>query len=106
MRAGRLRHRIALQSATEARDSHGQPVKTWTTQALIWAGVEPLRGKEMETAHQVAAEATVRIVMRYRSDITADWRIVFDSHTYEIVAPPLNPDMRNIELHLMCREVN
>lgn len=105
MRAGRLRHRVKLQRATEACDDHGQPVKSWYTEATVPAGVEPLRGKELVAGNQTAAEATVRIVMRYRPDVVADWRVVFGDHIFEIVAPPLNPDYRNRELQLMCREI-
>ena len=84
MPAGRLRHRVQLQQATEARDAHGQAVKTWTNQATVWAGVEPLRGQEGIVARQVAARANVRIVIRSRIDIDTDWRVVFGTRTYEI----------------------
>lgn len=104
MRAGRLRHRVALQSATETRDAHGQPVKTWATNATVWGGVEPVRGKEAESANQIAAELIIRVVIRYRSDVTTDWRVVFESRNLEIKAI-IDPDLRHKELQLMCREV-
>ncbi|MCP4304714.1 MAG: phage head closure protein [bacterium] len=94
-----------MQKAVEVRDAHGQPVKSWQTMATVPAGVEPLRGKEMESASQVTAEQITRVVLRYRPDIDADWRIVFGDHVFDIVAPPRNIDSRNKELHVMCREI-
>ena len=104
MRSGRLRHRVELQSATEARDSHGQPVKTWSTQAVVWAGVEPIKGREGIVAMQVAATATIRVVIRYRAGVTTDWRVKFGMRTMKITSI-VDTDERHHSLEFMCSEI-
>jgi len=111
MRAGRLRHRVTLQSPVETLDSHGQPVKTWADVADVWAGVEPLRGRERAAigpdVHgdaQDINELDTRVPIRYRSDVTIDWRVEFEDRHFEIKAI-IDPDMRHRELDLLCKEV-
>ena len=65
MRAGQLRQRVQIQSASDVRDAHGSITRTWSTIDTVWASVEPLSGKELFEAQQVHARATVRIRMRY-----------------------------------------
>ena len=108
MRAGRRNKRITLQSATETPDAHGQPVKTWVYQDKVWAEVRPLSGREREIANQAAAEVNVAFTILWRSDITSDWRVVYDGSHYEIVEPipPDNIRSRRDGLTLMCRRVS
>jgi len=104
MRAARLRHTVMLQSPTETRDDHGQPIKTWTDYESVWAGIEPLRGTEYDDKRQEVTEATTRIVLRYMSSITTDWRILYGSVVYKILfIRDLN--MRHKEMHLSVKEV-
>lgn len=104
MRAGRLSQRVQLQSATESRDAHGEPIKTWSTVDTVWAGVEPIRGDEGVQARQVAETNVVRIVMRYRSDVAMTWRIVHGTHTYQIVGL-VDPNNRHVSLELTGQEL-
>ncbi len=104
MRAGRLDKRVQLQSATEARDSHGQPIKTWTTQATVWAGVEPLRGAEKVAAMQMGAYRQLDVIIRYRSDVTEDWRILYGTRELEIKSV-VNEYERDRMLKIRCLEV-
>ena len=102
--AGRLNKRVTLQSATAARDGHGQPVETWADVATTWAAVEPIRGREYFAAQQVTAETTHRITLRYRSGVSPQWRVVFGSRTFRIESV-INPLEKNERLELMCVEV-
>lgn len=103
MRAGRLRHRVELLRPQITRDALGAAVTEWVPADTVWAGVEPLVGRELHAARQEHSEISVRVVMRYRADVAADWRLRRGAETMELVAPPINPDMRNRELQLMCR---
>lgn len=103
MRAGRLRHRLVLQSKTETRDSYGGSVITWTTQTTVWGAIEPLSGREYLAQRQVQAEAKVRIVIRYHSTIDETWRVKHGGLYYDIV-DVLNENTRDRQLILMCRE--
>ena len=103
MRAGRLRHRVTLLRPEISRDALGTPQTTWIDAGAVWAGVEPLRGREFHAARQEYSDVAVRVVIRYRAGIGADWRVDYDGRVLELVAPPINPDERNRELQLMCR---
>ena len=104
MRAGRLDCWVQLKHPVETLDGYGDPVKTWALADAAWAGIEPLKGREFFEAQQVNAELTVRVVLRYRTDVASTWRVEHEGHTYEVTAPPLH-NRRNDETLLMCREL-
>jgi SPP1 family predicted phage head-tail adaptor len=87
---GRLRHRVSVQRPTEAPDSYGEPVQTWTTVAERWAEIDAPTGREFVRAQQVFAEVTHVIRMRYLTGVKAKWRGLFGGRVFEF-GPPLNP---------------
>ena len=103
MRAGRLRHRLVLQSKTETRDSYGAAIIAWTTETTVWGAIEPLSARELFAQGQIQDEARVRIVMRYISGLDHTWRVVNDGRYYDIVEV-INSDDRNAMLTLLCRQ--
>lgn len=103
MRAGRLRNRLQLQSAVEARNGYGEVIQTWSTVATVWGSVEPLQGREYQLARQTQAETTVRMRIRYRADVRPSWRVRWQGRNYEIV--DAQADERRTELQLMCVDV-
>lgn len=107
MRAGKLRHRVTIQSASETQpDSNmGQPVESWSDFATVWAHVEPLHGRERMVAQERTAELDTRITIRYLSGVLAKMRVIYGSHTYDILAV-INLDERDREMQLMCKEVD
>lgn len=77
MEAGKLRHRVALQSVSLAQDPvTGENTPTWTTQATVWAAIEPMSVREFIAARADQSEVSTRIVIRRRSDVAASWRAV------------------------------
>lgn len=103
MRAGRLRHRLQLQRAVEARNGYGEVIQAWSTAATVWGSAEPLQGREYQLAKQTQAETMMRFRIRYRTDVRPSWRVVCDGRNYDIV--DAQPDERRVELHLMCVDV-
>lgn len=104
VRAGALRHRITLQAKTTGsptRTAMGAPDDGWVTQDTVWAAVRPLRSRELMAAQAAASEVDTEIEIRYRSDITAAWRVVHGSTVYNIEGIR-NPEMRNVKLLLDC----
>ena len=108
MRAGRLRHRINLQSKTQAQNSHGEPVETWKTDATVWASIKPLTGREFENARIQAQDVSHEVEIRYRDSITPEMRVSFTDRRavarvldIESVIEPMTLGDR---LLLMCRE--
>ncbi len=77
MRAGKLRHRLAIQEPVETRDDHGGITRTWSTVATVWGSIETLTGRELYEAQQVEARATVRIRIRSYSGLSPLHRLVF-----------------------------
>jgi len=101
-----MRHRVVLQQPNPTVDTFGQPVKGWSTVATVWASVEPLNGREYFTAQQINAETTVRIRLRYGSELASlsqDWRATFDGKIYDILSI-IQPREINQEIILMCGE--
>lgn len=102
MRAGKLRHKIEIQSVSGSENDFGERVDEWTTDATVSAAIEPLRGSERLLAQQVQANVSHLIIMRYRA-VTSDQRVKFGSRIFDIQAV-LNIDERNRETHLACAE--
>ena len=102
MRAGKLRHLVDIQEPVETQNAYGEPEVSWSNVATkVWADIQPLRGREFFASRQFNAEVDVRIVMRYRSDVTAKMRVLHGSNEYYIDTP-INVGERGRELQLMC----
>ena len=103
MRAGDLRHRVTIQSASESVSAAGEVTKTWSDVATVWASIEPLTGREKWLAEQVQAAATHRVRMRYRSDVGLENRLLYGSRVLDILEV-MNTGERDKELVLICAE--
>jgi len=104
MEAGKLRHRVTIQSKTVVQDAYGEETITWGTFATVWANVEPLRGREFLEGRQVMAEVSTRITMRYYAGVKPEMRAVYGSITYDILAV-IHVESREREMQLMCQEI-
>lgn len=102
--AGRLRHRITLQSRSVTRSASGAEVVAWSDEKTVWASIEPQRGREYMDGLQVHDEQITAIGIRYYSGVVPEWRVSWNSRTYDIIEVR-NWDERNREMMLMCREV-
>lgn len=98
--AGRLRHRITLQSKSVTRDAMGGEIITWIDQATLWAEVKPLSGRALYAAQQAQSEVTAAITLRHRRDIATDWRVQHESDVYTIHA--IIPNLDGTTLNLQC----
>ena len=105
MQAGKLRHRVAIQAATDTRTSDGSITRTWATADTVWASVEPLTGRELTEAMKVAGMATLRVTIRYYSGLTTAHRLLFGTRVLEIVNVG-NTDERNRTLAVLCTETD
>lgn len=75
MQAGRLRDRVIILNVTTARSPSGHPVETVTEGATVWAEVKGISGREIISGGAETAQATVRVWMRFRRDVTATSRL-------------------------------
>lgn len=103
---GDLRHQVQLLPPIITPASTGELVKTWTrVAATVWASIEELSGRELEAAQRRVAEATVRIVIRYRRDVNEIWHIIWQGRTFEVEGPPIDLTSQREWLELLCVEV-
>ncbi len=86
MRAGLLRHRLRIRVYSQAptATSMGQPVKSYTDGPIVWGSVDPLGGKELFTAQQVAPRVTHAIKIRGRTTLRPRDRVVHDGRSFEV----------------------
>ena len=79
MKIGDLRHRITFQKPVKTPDGYKGHTVTWQDVLTVWASVDPLSGREYFYAHQVKAEVTHRVRIRYNEKVTAEMRIIHRS---------------------------
>jgi SPP1 family predicted phage head-tail adaptor len=87
-----------------AVNGYGERITTWSTVAIVWAAVEPLRGREFFDAEQVQAEISHRVIMRYRSGRESTMRLLHKERVLHI-GTIIDVDERHREMQLMCREM-
>jgi SPP1 family predicted phage head-tail adaptor len=89
VKAGDLNRQIVIQSRDTGEDAAGQPVDTWTTLATVWANIAGATG--MGSIRQSAVREGVAVELnsysfriRYRTDVDAAKRVVFDGQNYDV----------------------
>jgi SPP1 family predicted phage head-tail adaptor len=104
-RIGRLRHKIQLQRPPTELDSLGRKDRDadWTTYRRPWAEVRELSGREIEIAHQINAQSSHLVTIRFLAQLEETHRIMFRGRTLEIKAK-LDDDGTQRELRLLCGE--
>lgn len=103
MQAGKLRHRLTLEEATDTLNARGEAVPAWSTVTTLWGAIDPLSGREGFEARQLYASASHRIRLRYRAGIVPKMRLTKGARVFEIDAI-LNVDERNRELVCLATE--
>lgn len=89
MEPGRLNRRVVIQQHAAGSDAQGQPTSGWVDVATVWADIQYLKGIEQIKADAVTSSARVSIRIRWRTDITAAMRVLYNSvvHTVQVVLP-------------------
>ena len=102
--AGRLRHRVLLQSCTGAVDDYGDPLysddEQWTTEAAVWAAIDPVSGREFYAAEQAQSSVS----HKYRQGVSAAWRVLYGSRVFRILSV-IDWEERHESLLLMAQEI-
>jgi SPP1 family predicted phage head-tail adaptor len=113
MLSQRLRFRVDIQRPTQVRDPEDGSFSTsWVSiltpdelddvgDPALPAEIVALSGRELLAAAAEQADITTRIVIRYRTDVRADMRLVHDGLRYNIRAVIPDPK-RAMWLTLMC----
>ncbi len=106
MKTGRMKHRVTLQRFEEGRGPLGEPMKRWGDYATVWAEVKGISGRELVSSGSLASEVTLRIWIRFRSDVKQGQRVlchtsVTGGDVFGIVAAI--PDNNRTSLELLCK---
>lgn len=108
MHAGRLRDRITILNYVPSRTPTGDTVPAWEEGKPIWAEVKGISGRELISSGAEKAEATIRVWVRFRSDISASSRLrvmsgAFKGLVLEVTGPPI-PDAGCTQLEILCKQ--
>ena len=108
LRAGVLNRRIRIQTPSATLDAFGIPVPGWTDLLTVWGSVEPLVGRELFNAQQVASEVTQRITIRFNALLTdtrlvATYRVLYAGRAFNIHAV-MNEEEANATMVLLASE--
>jgi SPP1 family predicted phage head-tail adaptor len=101
--AGKLRHQLTLEQATDTLNARGEAIPSWSTVTTLWGSIDPLSGREGFAAQQMYASATHRIRLRYRAGVVPKMRLTKGARVFKIEAV-LNTDERNRELVCLVTE--
>lgn len=104
MRSGRLNKKVNIEQRISVSQADGGTRLEWQVlHKSVWAGIEPMRGREWFTAGGTQTEADHLIRMRYRKGIRPSMRVTYKDRIFDI-QHVANIRTDNRELHLMCKE--
>ena len=105
MRAGKLRHKVTIQTPTAPTDNYGDEITGWTTLAQVWAGLRYLSGQELKRvlAQEETATQGAEWTIRYLSTVDTEKRISWNSRIWDIQAVK-TVEERSRKMVLTCTE--
>ena len=87
MNPNKLDSRISIEALSGTLDTNGQRTDVWTTRyASIPANVAPSGGREFLRASRVFETASAVFMIRYRTGITQQQRVLHEGKRYNILA--------------------
>lgn len=106
MNPSKLRHRIEIFRRPDPEtdvDEIGQPLDEPIHFTDVWASIDPLRGRILESAKQFHSEVTTEITIRYRDDIDDTMIAKYKGVTFEFLYI-LHKDYAEKTLHIYTKE--
>lgn len=106
LKAGRLRHRVDIQSKVQTQDPQtGEIIETWvTTWPQVPAEIAPLSVREYIAAQAIQSNISARIVIRYRDNMLPTMRILHKGRIYNPAGWLPDPVRGNEYLTAPCSE--
>lgn len=104
-----LNHRVRLERPDGQQTGLGQPSGVFVLVDEVFAHVSMLRGRELFAAGQANSSTDVRVILRYRSDVAADWRVVpispapMAGRPLAILGDPIEIGGHRAYLELLCQ---
>ena len=108
VRAGQLARRLRIQARASTQDSFGGQQLTWTDLITVWVDIQPLSGRELESAQRMASEISHQIIVRYQplfadTKTVAGYRALYKGRIFNIHAS-MNEDEKNAVITLLASE--
>lgn len=100
--AGELDRRVTL--LKPVYNEFSDEIIDWQPVMDVWAAMEPLQSLEMGEAISTICNTDVTVIIRYRDDIDARWRVQHRNFVYQ-VRGMLNVIARRERLEMSCRLV-
>lgn len=97
---GRLRHRATIQEYSVIDGPYRE--ETWADVGMVWAEIGSVSGKELIASGAELSSVTYKIIIRFRKDITAKHRLIYEGKIYAIKA--VLPNNNRTMLTLLCEE--
>lgn len=101
--AGDLDRRVQLLKPVY-KDAYQDEIADWEEAATVWAAVQPAADREADDAGRIIGRQNVAVVIRYRADIDARWRVRDRDRVYEVQGLA-DAARRHVRLNLLCREI-
>ena len=108
MQAGRLNQRVRIMNFTYVRTPSGDNAPVWLDGCDIYAELKGISGREQISSGAEMAEATIRVWVRFRTDITAASKLKVLTGPYkgqilDVAAPPI-ADSKGSQLEILCNQ--
>ncbi len=103
MQAGKLRHRVAIQSFTSGADATGQVINSFSTLVTVWARVSPKSGTETTNEGTSSVHRMFDVTIRYTGDLKPTYKLIFKTRTLNIKSV-VDIDERARTMLLVCTE--
>ena len=100
---GNLRYKVDLQAPTRTSDGAGGYTEAFNTIAQIFADIRPQNALESYRQGMVQEKVPHKIFIRFRSDVQANYKILYDNRTFQIKGIK-NMNERDRFLELLCEE--
>jgi SPP1 family predicted phage head-tail adaptor len=85
--AGKLRHLVSFELPPTTSDGQGGVTGDWTLSIPVVRGLlKPASGSERYQAQQLESNVTHHFFMRYRANVTAKHRMVYDGRYFQVRA--------------------
>lgn len=105
MRAGKLRHRINIQTNTPSKNDYGDLIDSWATVETRWAQITPIQGKELIVSDKTVGDISHKVLIRGAIAITPKQRILFGSRVFEIISSVDASEEKDIMIEILCKEI-
>lgn len=107
MKAGELRERVEIQTATVTRDAYNAELLTWATVATVWAKVQERGGREPLIADRPTMVVSYEVTLRYPVagvTVTHKHRLLWRGKTLSV--DTVTPNTAQGIVTLRCVEVD